>query len=145
MAVPAAANPACGRFCGWFAVASPKMRVDNAQVAKSPPAGAIRCALALSVKSKRMLPTAAISVRDLLHKSAWEWIGLIFAIVVLAWIVVRVRALFHSDDDPAENANQMLSEIREMYDEGKLSEEEFRSIKGRLTNQNDSASAAGGE
>ena len=80
---------------------------------------------------------------DLLRESAWAWIGLIFAIVVLAWIVVRVRALFHSDDDPAENANQMLSEIREMYEEGKLSEEEFRSIKGRLTNTEDSASAGG--
>ena len=82
-----------------------------------------------------MLPIAAINFRDLLRESAWTWIGLIFAIVVLAWIVVRVRAMFHGDDDPAENANQVLSEIREMYEEGKLSEEEFRSIKSRLVKQ----------
>jgi len=82
-----------------------------------------------------MLPIAAITFRELLRESAWTWIGLIFAIVVLAWIVVRVRAVFHSDDDPAENANQILSEIREMYEEGKLSDEEFRSIKSRLIQQ----------
>jgi uncharacterized membrane protein len=89
-----------------------------------------------------MLHLAAITFREGLRVSAWTWIGLIFAIVVLAWIVVRVREMFRTDDDPAENTNQMLSEIREMYEEGKLSEEEFRSIKGRLTTPKDSASAA---
>jgi uncharacterized membrane protein len=89
-----------------------------------------------------MLPIAAITWRDLLRASAWQWIGLVFAIVVLAWIVVRVREMFHTHDDPAGNTDQMLSEIREMYEEGKLSEEEFRSIKGRLTTPKDSASAA---
>jgi uncharacterized membrane protein len=89
-----------------------------------------------------MLHLAAISIRELLRESAWTWIGLVFAIVVLAWIIMRVRESFRTDDDPAENTNQMLSEIREMYEEGKLSEEEFRSIKGRLTTPTDSTSAA---
>lgn len=88
-----------------------------------------------------MLPIAEANLRDVLRHSAGTWVGLIFAIVVLAWIVARVRAWFRNDEDPAENANQMLSEIREMYEEGKLSEEEFRSIKGRLRNQNDSTPA----
>jgi len=92
-------------------------------------------------ESKCMLHIAVISIRDVLRESGWTWIGLVFAIVVLAWIIMRVRELFRTDDDSAENADQMLSEIREMYEEGKLSEEEFRSIKGRLTNPNDSASA----
>ena len=104
-------------------------------------AGVIRCAPGMPGESKRMLTIAAITFRDLLRASAWQWIGLVFAIVVLAWIIMRVRELFRTDDDPAENANQMLSEIREMYEEGKLSEEEFRSIKGRLTTRGDSASA----
>ncbi|MFO1094602.1 MAG: hypothetical protein U0992_15050 [Planctomycetaceae bacterium] len=92
-----------------------------------------------------MLPIAATTFREVLRESAGTWIGLAFAIVVLAWIVNRVRAAFRSDADPAENANQMLSEIREMYEEGKLSEEEFRSIKGRLTKRKDSAPAASEE
>lgn len=92
-----------------------------------------------------MLPVAAISFREVLRESAWTWIGLVFAIVILAWIVSRVRAVYRSDDDPAENSNQMLSEIREMYEEGKLSEEEFRSIKGRLTSRKTSTRAAGDE
>jgi len=92
-----------------------------------------------------MLPLAEANFRDVLRQSAGTWVGLIFAIVVLAVIVARVRAWYRSDDDPAENANQMLSEIREMYEEGKLSEEEFRSIKGRLRNHTDLASAPGDE
>ena len=89
-----------------------------------------------------MLPLAGIRFRDVMQASAWQWIGLGFAIAVLAWIVMRVREEFRTDDDPAGSTDQMLSEIREMYEEGKLSEEEFRSIKGRLTTPNDSASAA---
>jgi uncharacterized membrane protein len=89
-----------------------------------------------------MQPIVAITVREVFQRSAGTWVGLIFAILLLAWVVYRLRALFRSDDDPDENANQMLSEIREMYEEGKLSEEEFRSIKGRLTKRKDSASAA---
>lgn len=92
-----------------------------------------------------MLPIAVTSFREVLRESAGTWIGLAFAILVLAWIISRLRALFRSDDDPAENTNQMLSEIREMYEEGKLSEEEFRSIKGRLTKRTDSAPAASEE
>ena len=92
-----------------------------------------------------MQPVVAISFREVFHKTAGTWIGLAFAILVLAWIIVRVRAVYRDDDDPAENVNQMLSEIREMYEEGKLSEEEFRSIKGRLTRHEDSASKAGEE
>lgn len=84
----------------------------------------------------------AIDFREVLHQSAPTWIGLIFAIVVLAWIIVRVRASYYGDDDPDEDANQMLSEIREMYEEGKLSEEEFRSIKGRLNTRKDPSSSA---
>ncbi|MBL8850982.1 MAG: hypothetical protein JNG89_14985 [Planctomycetaceae bacterium] len=141
MAIPAAVKGACGRFCSWLVVASPKIPADNGRVDESVELVAFPCACVRPGESKRMLPIAAINIRDLFRESAWTWIGLIFAIVVLAWIIVRVRAVFHSDDDPAENANQILSEIREMYEEGKLSEEEFRSIKGRLIQQQASTRA----
>lgn len=88
-----------------------------------------------------MLPGERAIFRDVLFESAWTWIGLIVAILVLAWIVVRVRAWYRDDEDHAENARRLLSEIQEMYDEGELSQEEFRSIKGRLTKQKDRASS----
>lgn len=89
-----------------------------------------------------MQPIVATTFRDVLRESAGTWIGLVFAIVVLAWIVVRVRAMYYDDDDPDNDADQMLSEIREMYEEGKLSEQEFRSIKGRLATPKDSGPPA---
>lgn len=88
-----------------------------------------------------MLLAERTDFRELLSVSAWTWIGLIVAILVLAWIVVRVRAWYRDDEDHAENARRLLSEIQEMYDEGELSQEEFRSIKGRLTKQKDRASS----
>lgn len=89
-----------------------------------------------------VLPMGAGSLREVLQASAWTWLGLIFAILALAWIVARVRSWFREDADPAESANRLLSEIREMYEQGELSEEEFRSIKGRLTKPNDPTTAA---
>jgi hypothetical protein len=86
----------------------------------------------------RMMPLAAEEkFQRVLSESLWTWIGLIFALLVLAWVVKAIRAWYREDDDPAGNAREMLSEIREMYVEGDLSEEEFRSIKGRLTERLD--------
>jgi uncharacterized membrane protein len=90
-----------------------------------------------------MLLADRTDFREVFSASVWIWIGLIVAILVLAWIVVRVRAWYRDDEDHAENARRLLSEIQEMYDEGDLSEEEFRSIKGRLTKQKDRASSGG--
>jgi len=78
--------------------------------------------------------------QTVLSESMWTWIGLAFALLVLAWAVQRIRAWYREDDDPAGNAREMLSEIREMYVEGDLSEEEFRSIKGRLKERLDRTS-----
>jgi uncharacterized membrane protein len=87
-----------------------------------------------------ILPLAAEErLHRLLSESLAVWIGLIFAIVLLAWIISRVRAWYRDDDDPAGSTQQMLSEIREMYVEGELSEEEFRSIKGRLNSRTERA------
>ena len=89
----------------------------------------------------RIMPLAAEErFHRVVMESAWTWIGLIFALLVLAWAVSRIRAWFREDDDPVGNAQEMLSEIREMYVEGDLSEEEFRSIKGRLTERVDRTS-----
>ena len=78
---------------------------------------------------------------DFMQDSLWWWVGLLFAIVVLTWTVLRLRQWFQEDSDPADDSRRMLSEIREMYHEGDLSEQEYRSIKGRLIEGMDRASA----
>jgi uncharacterized membrane protein len=101
---------------------------------------AMRCVYVPGVGScvLRIMPLVAEEkFHRVLSESLWTWIGLIFALALLAWIISRVRAWYREDDDPAGNAREMLSEIREMYVEGDLSEEEFRSIKGRLTERLD--------
>ena len=77
------------------------------------------------------------SLAEFLQDSLWGWVGLLFAIAFLGWSVVRLRAWFRDDSDPADDSGRMLSEIREMYHEGDLSEEEYRSIKGRLVQRLD--------
>ena len=77
---------------------------------------------------------------DLVQSSLWWWVGLLFAIVVLVWVALRLRQWFREDSDPADDSRQMLSDIQEMYHEGDLSEQEYRSIKGRLIEGTDRAS-----
>ena len=83
--------------------------------------------------------------QELIHSSFWWWVGLLFAIVVLAWVAVRLGRWFRDDTDPTDDDRRMLSEIREMYHEGDLSEQEYRSIKSRLMEGKDRTSADMGE
>ena len=62
---------------------------------------------------------------------------LVFAIVLIGliifvWVIVRLITRVTDDTDPAETDRQMLSTISELHRKGDLSQEEFRSIKGRL-------------
>jgi hypothetical protein len=50
-----------------------------------------------------------------------------------AWVVLRLRTRYRGGDDPAADAHAMLTQIGELRRQGGLSEEEYRSIKGRLT------------
>jgi hypothetical protein len=54
------------------------------------------------------------------------------ALTVLIWGGLRIRAWFHEESGPAESMHEMLVQYRELQREGKLSEEEYRSIKRRL-------------
>ena len=86
-----------------------------------------------------ILPLAADQrLEEFLAASAWTWIGLAVAILALAWVAYRVREWYRDDADPAASADQLLSEIQEMYDEGDLSDEEYRSIKRRVRAQENS-------
>lgn len=79
--------------------------------------------------------------QELVLNSLWWWVGLLFAIACLGWCIVRLRQWFRDDTDTADDDRRMFLEIQEMYDEGDLSEQEYRSIKGRLMAGKDHASA----
>ena len=66
-------------------------------------------------------------------------IRLIFALAVFAvllvvggYVVARYRQNMHN---PTQDANEMLSNFRELNSEGQLSDEEFRTIKGMLAEE----------
>jgi len=67
----------------------------------------------------------------LLQESTWLWIGLIVAIVILAFVVAKIRALFWGDEDPAGDVHQLVEGAEEMRRTGALTEAEFRSIQSR--------------
>lgn len=83
--------------------------------------------------------------RELMQDSLWWWVGLVFAVVVLAWVVLRLRQWFQEDSGPADDTRQLLSDVREMYHEGDLTEQEYRSIKGRIVEGTERASTDAGE
>lgn len=69
---------------------------------------------------------------DKLTGSAWQFVALGLVVLVAVWLVVRIRAWSRDDEDPAAAEHQMLSHLADLRREGNLSEEEYRSIKGRL-------------
>jgi hypothetical protein len=62
---------------------------------------------------------------------------MVLAILLFRWI--RKRLLDH--EDRATDGLGMLSQIRELHARGELTEEEYRSIKGRLIGKPDDAAA----
>jgi len=68
----------------------------------------------------------------LLSASFLEWIGLIVAFGVLVGLIVLIRTRLREDTDAAGDDHQLLTSISDLHRDGDLSEEEYRSIKGRL-------------
>lgn len=71
----------------------------------------------------------------LLEGSPREWLwflGGLAGLVVGLWLFSRLVAWMRDDEDPAAAEQMMLTEIGELHRDGDLSEEEYRSIKGRL-------------
>lgn len=60
----------------------------------------------------------------------------VFAVALLLvfglWLIVWIRDRYRGREDHAASPERMLMQFRELQREGDLSEEEFRSIKGRL-------------
>lgn len=59
-------------------------------------------------------------------------IGFLLAIAVAAWVILRIRARYRDHADSTAVERQMLLQMGELRRGGDLSDEEYRSIKGRL-------------
>jgi hypothetical protein len=81
----------------------------------------------------RILRRRPTSVWDFLGESVFAWIGLCLALLILAGVVYWLRSWWREDAGRAVDSNDLLTQFRELHREGDLTEEEFRSIKSRLT------------
>jgi hypothetical protein len=64
--------------------------------------------------------------------SLWQWGGLILGISAAIWLIVRLRTYFREDAEDADGTLEMLTQFRDLHQEGGLSDDEFRLIKSRL-------------
>jgi hypothetical protein len=71
------------------------------------------------------------------------WFGLFALLAVAAWLVLRIRARFRDRDDPTEGDHQMLMQMGELHRRGGLSDQEFRSIKSKLSGPVDQSMRGG--
>ena len=77
--------------------------------------------------------------RELLGEVSLIWVVLISVVIVAALLIVWIRARYRGREDSEAMERQMLMQMRELHREGDLTEEEFRSIKGRFASRmNDS-------
>ena len=84
-----------------------------------------------------MDPLRQEKLETLLQSTTTWGIGIVIAILLLAGGVYLLRAWYRDRDDTADHSDEILEQMRELRAEGDLSDEEFRSIKGRLTNSPD--------
>jgi hypothetical protein len=80
----------------------------------------------------------------LMQVSWMAWFGLFALLAVAAWLVLRIRARFRDRDDPTEGDHQMLMQMGELHRRGGLSDQEFRSIKSKLSGPVDHSMRGGG-
>ncbi len=59
----------------------------------------------------------------------------LLAIVVLVWLILRIRSWFFESEDSDEPLEEMLTQFRQLKREGELTEEEYRLISQRLSGQ----------
>lgn len=72
----------------------------------------------------------------------WQWGFVIVAISIAIWTIVWIRSYFREDADDADETLEMLTQFRDLHQEGGLSDDEFRLIRSRLTRIAQGAMAA---
>lgn len=76
--------------------------------------------------------------RDLFHEygkaiSPTTLVVVAFVTGLSIWLVFHLRARFREDSGRTDNELEMLTQFRELRQQGELTEEEYRLIKSRLT------------
>ena len=74
-------------------------------------------------------------VDSLLSGSPAEWVGFLVVVVLVGvaiHLVSRYRASLRGDADPAAADAVLVRRVREMRDRGEVSEDEYRSLRGRI-------------
>lgn len=85
-----------------------------------------------------MLPVVAAKTADeLLDRSMWWGIGLVVALLLLAWAAYRLRSWFGEDTGHTDGSEELLTHLRQLQSAGDVSDEEYRSIKSRLSQRMD--------
>lgn len=88
---------------------------------------------------------ASVKLADLLQRLWPPVLGFLLLIVVAAWVISRIRSRYRDRADSAEVERQMLLQMGELRRGGDLSEMEYRSIKGRLTQRLDDSARRPGQ
>lgn len=84
-----------------------------------------------------ILFAAGGSLGEFFRESVLSWLLLFGMLAALIWAIVWIKARYGGHEDPAVADHQMLSQLGELRRQGDLSEEEYRSIKGRLVERLD--------
>lgn len=82
------------------------------------------------------MPSRKTEISDQLWQvaaSPGQWIPILVVLGVLIGVIAWLRVRFRDDDDPAEESLELLNQFRELRQRGELTEDEFRSIKSRLS------------
>lgn len=62
----------------------------------------------------------------------WQWALVIGGVCVAIWLIIRLKSYFREDADVADQSMEMLTQFRDLHQEGGLSDDEFRLIRSRL-------------
>ena len=65
--------------------------------------------------------------------TVWQWVFVILVVSLAIWLIVWLRSYFREDADDADQTLEMLTQFRELHQEGGLSDDEFRLIRSRLS------------
>lgn len=77
--------------------------------------------------------------------SPWQWAIVVLAVFGSIWLIVWIRAYFREDAEDADETLEMLTQFRDLHQEGGLSDDEFRLIRSRLAHTAKQAIQAGRE
>ncbi|MEZ6045561.1 MAG: hypothetical protein R3C11_08285 [Planctomycetaceae bacterium] len=77
------------------------------------------------------------TIADMVADSWYLYAGLLLAVIGMIWVIIQLRTRLRDDTDRMADHWQLLQQMQEMHREGDLTEEEYRSIKGRLISQNE--------